>query len=76
MIQGIYEELVTQMVSQNIARLDRNLFYVNTSVLDKEEAAAVLAKHLSQTIKTALNYVKGDNQLEQQIAIANKIINI
>lgn len=74
MIQGIYEELVTQMVSQNIARLDRNLFYVNTSVLDKEEAAAVLAKHLSQTIKTALNYVKGENQLEQQIAIANKII--
>ena len=62
------------MVSQNIARLDRNLFYVNTSVLDKEEAAAVLAKHLSQTIKTALNYVKGENQLEQQIAIANKII--
>lgn len=74
MIQGIYEELVTQMVSQNIARLDRNLFYINTSALDKEEAAAVLAKHLSQTIKTALNYVKGENQLEQQIAIANKII--
>jgi superfamily II DNA or RNA helicase len=74
MIQGIYEELVTQMVSQNIARLDRNLFYIHTSVLDKEEAAALLAKHLSQTIKTALNYVKGENQLEQQIAIANKII--
>jgi HKD family nuclease len=74
MIQGIYEELVTQLVAQNIARLDRNLFYVHTSVLDKEEAAAVLAKHLSQTIKTALNFVKGENQLEQQIAIANKII--
>jgi superfamily II DNA or RNA helicase len=74
MIQGIYEELVTQLVAQNLGRLDRNLFYINTSVLDKEEAAAVLAKHLSQTIKTALNYVKGENQLEQQIAIANKII--
>ncbi|MCM0059238.1 MAG: DUF3427 domain-containing protein [Algoriphagus sp.] len=74
MIQGIYEELVTQLVAQNLGRLDKQLFYINTSVLDKEEAAAVLAKHLSQTIKTALNYVKGENQLEQQIAIANKII--
>jgi superfamily II DNA or RNA helicase len=74
MIQGIYEELVTQLVAQNLGRLDKQLFYIHTSVLDKEEAAAVLAKHLSQTIKTALNYVKGENQLEQQIAIANKII--
>ena len=74
MIQGIYEELVTQLVAQNLGRLNKQLFYINTSVLDKEEAAAVLAKHLSQTIKTALNYVKGENQLEQQIAIANKII--
>uniref|UniRef100_UPI004047CCFD hypothetical protein n=1 Tax=Algoriphagus sp. TaxID=1872435 RepID=UPI004047CCFD len=74
MIQGIYEELVTQLVAQNLGRLDKQLFYIHTSVLDKEEAAAVLAKHLSQTIKTALNYVKGENQLEQQLAIANKII--
>jgi hypothetical protein len=33
-----------------------------------------LSTHLAQTIRTALNYVKADNQIEAQIDIANKII--
>lgn len=74
MIEGIYEELVTQLVSQKLAEIDQNLFYVNKSVLDKEEASNLLARHLSQTIKNALNYLKGENQIELQIEIANKII--
>lgn len=74
MIEGIYEELVTQLVSQKLKRIDKNQFYINKSVLDKEEASTVLSKHLAQTIKNALNYVKSDNQIETQIAIANKII--
>lgn len=74
MIEGIYEEIVTQLVSQKLERIDKNQFYINKSVLDKEEASTVLSKHLAQTIKNALNYVKPDNQIETQIAIANKII--
>ena len=74
MKQGIYEELVTQVVNQEIDKLDKNIFYINKSVLDKEEASTVLSKHLSQAIKNALNYVRGENQLELQIEIANKII--
>lgn len=76
MTEGIYEELVTKLVAQKIAGLDRNAFFVEKSVLDKEEAATVLARHLSQTIKQALNFVKGDKPLELQIEIANKIIQI
>ncbi|PQJ75209.1 DEAD/DEAH box helicase [Polaribacter gangjinensis] len=74
MIEGIYEELVTKLVSQKLKEIDRNLFYVNKNVLDKEEASSILARHLSLTIKNALNYIKGENQIELQIAIANKII--
>jgi HKD family nuclease len=74
MIEGIYEELVTQLVSQKLEDIDKEVFFVNKSVLDKEEASSILAKHLSQTIKNALNYVKGENQIERQIDIANKII--
>jgi superfamily II DNA or RNA helicase len=74
MNQGIYEELVTQLVSQKIDALNRDTFYVNKSTIDKEEASTILSRHLSQTIKVALNYVRGDNQVEDQIRIANKII--
>ena len=74
MNQGIYEELVTQLVSQKIQELDRSSFYVNKVPIDKEEASHLLSKHLSKTIKHALDFVKGDNQLETQIEIANRII--
>ncbi len=74
MNQGIYEELVTQLVSRKITELNKEAFYVNKSAIDKEEAASFLAKHLSRTIQYALNLIKGDNQVDVQIEIANKII--
>jgi len=74
MNQGIYEQLVTQLVSQKINELNKDAFYINKAIIDKEEASTFLANHLSRTIKTALNFIKGENQLEIQIEIANKII--
>lgn len=74
MTEGIYEELVTQLVSRKLENIDKNVFYINKSQLDKEEASAMLSKHLAHTIKSALNIVKGENQIELQIEIANKII--
>lgn len=74
MDQGIYEELVTQLIRQKLDVLGDKEFYINKSVLDKSEASTILSKHLAQTIKKALNIVKGDNQTELQIEIANKII--
>lgn len=74
MNQGIYEELVTKLVAQKIKGLDKNSYHINKVKIDKEEASDLLAKHLSQTIKHALEYVKGDKQIELQIEIANKII--
>jgi superfamily II DNA or RNA helicase len=74
MTEGIYEELVTQLVSQKLDSIDKDEFFINKSILDKEEASTVLSKHLAQTIKQALNYVKAENQIEAQIEIANKII--
>ncbi len=71
---GIYEELITQLVSEKINTLDKNSFSIHTSTLDKSEAADTLSKHLAFTIKNALNFIKGDHQIENQIAIANKII--
>lgn len=74
MNQGIYEELVTKLVAQKINELDKNVYHINKTKIDKEEASSILAKHLSQTIKFALGYVKGERQIELQIEIANKVI--
>lgn len=74
MNEGIYEELVTKLVAQHLENINKDVFYINKSILDKEEASLFLSKHLAQTIKNALNLIKGDNQIEVQIDIANKII--
>jgi superfamily II DNA or RNA helicase len=74
MISGIYEEIVTKLVKNKIEQLDPDKFYIKEVPIDKAEASELLTLRISQTIKYALNTLKGDNILEQQIEIANKII--
>jgi superfamily II DNA or RNA helicase len=74
MNQGIYEELVTQLVSNKINELNKDSYYINKSKIDKEEASIIISRHLSKTIKGALDVLKGEHQIEHQIEIANKII--
>ncbi len=74
MNQGIYEELVTQLVSNKINELNKDSYYLNKSKIDKEEASIIISRHLSKTIKGALDLLKGEHQIEHQIEIANKII--
>ena len=76
MNQGIYEELVTQLVSTKLKELNKDSYYVNKSKIDKEEASIIISRHLSKTIKVALDLIKGEHQIELQIEIANKIIQL
>jgi superfamily II DNA or RNA helicase len=74
MNEGIYEELVTQLVSNKINELNKDTYYINKSKIDKAEASIIISRHLSRTIKGALEALKGEHQIEHQIEIANKII--
>jgi thymidine kinase len=73
MNQGIYEELVTKLISFKINELDKETFQIKKSSIDKAEAAQILSQHIGKTIHT-LNLIKGEDILETQIEIANKII--
>ncbi len=74
MNEGLYEQLVTKLINIKIAELDKNSFQVKKSNIDKAEAAQLLSLHIGKTIKYALNLVKGDDVLESQIEISNKIL--
>ncbi|WP_179374731.1 DUF3427 domain-containing protein [Winogradskyella wichelsiae] len=75
MNQGIYEQLVTQLVSEKLKELDKDKFFLKKNLIDKEEASSVLSKHLSKILKQAFDII-GKNKVEQQIQIANKIIRL
>src|SRR3970040_467851 len=74
MNQGIYEELVTKLINYKINELDKETFQIKKTAIDKAEAAHILSQHISKTIRHAFNLIKGEDILETQIEIANKII--
>ena len=74
MNQGLYEELVTKLINYKLNELDKDTFQVKKTLIDKAEAAQLLSQHIGKTIKQAFNLIKGDDILETQIEIANKII--
>lgn len=74
MNQGIYEELVTKLINFKINELDKKTFQVKKISIDKAEAALLLSQHIGKTIRHAFTLIKGEDVIETQIEIANKII--
>ncbi len=74
MNQGLYEELVTKLINFKISELSKESFEYRKVPIDKTEAAQILSQHIGKTIKYALSFIKGEEVIEKQIEIANKII--
>ena len=74
MNQGLYEELVTKLINYKINELDKDVFEYRKTEIDKTEAAQILSQHIGKTIKYALSFIKGEEVLEKQIEVSNKII--
>lgn len=76
MNQGIYEELITKLVASKLNEIDDNEFYIKKSKIDKTEASLMLSQHLAKVIRLAFSFISGDDALEQQIKIANEIVQL
>lgn len=69
---GIYEQLITQLVEQN---LDRESFHVGERLLETGEAAMWLSRFLTRIIEIAMDSVpNGDSRIHEQISLANTIV--
>lgn len=74
MKQGLYEQLINKMILSKLNELDRNKFHIKESEIDKSEAARVLSQYLIEVIQFALSLISGDDSIEKQIELSNKII--
>lgn len=72
--QGLYEQLINKLIESKLNDLDRNAFYIKESAIDKSEASRVLSQYLTEKIRLALSLISGDESIEKQIEISNKII--
>lgn len=71
---GIYEQLVTKIVSEAIEHYQNNNFYIKTTKIQKAEASQILANHFMKVIKFALDQINGQDSVKRQIELLNKII--
>ena len=71
---GIYEQLINSLVSKKLDTFDNDKFYIKTTIIDKEEASLVLSQYIMKIVSFALNSISGEDSLEKQVALTNKII--
>ncbi|MHC1775018.1 MAG: DUF3427 domain-containing protein [Lentimicrobium sp.] len=71
---GLYEQLINKLINKKLGELDNEIFFIKQIPIDKIEASRVLSQYLIEVIRFALNLITGDNSIEQQIELSNKII--
>mgnify|MGYP001197141308 CR=1 FL=1 len=76
MQQGIYEEIISQLIQKKILDLDNQRFYIGTKTLDSEEAAIYLSRYLNKVIYFAINNLKAEKRLDVGITLVNDIIRL
>ncbi len=74
--QGIYEQIITKLVNSKLNELDERNYFISKKSIDKDEASEILSRHLSQSIKYAFSLINGENAIEKQIEVSNKIIHL
>ena len=72
--QGLYEQLINKLISSKLKNMDRNTFYIKEIPIDKTEASRILSQYLIDVIHFALNQISGEESIEKQIELSNKII--
>jgi len=73
---GLYEQLINKLVTAKLQEIDKTHFYIQESSIDKNEAARVLSQYLIEVIKLALSLITGDDCIEKQIDLSNRVIRL
>lgn len=79
MQQGLYEQIINKITSQQLAEMNTTGYDIGTERLDPEEARKMLANYISMVTRKALKYVREQHRDEheavlEQIRACNEII--
>ncbi len=76
MQQGLYENLITKLIASKISSLDKQQFFVKETPVEKSDVARLLSQHVSRLLNYGLSLVSGDDSIDRQIEVSNKIISV
>lgn len=73
---GIYEQLISRLISSKLDSINKEKYFVKETEIDKKEAAVLISQYLIKVIHLALRLIGGEDNLEKQIELCNKIIQL
>ena len=73
---GFYESVINKLIDEEIHKLNQKKYYIDKKVIDEAEGSSILSKYMSIVINKSLNRISGDDKLNKQIDVCNKLINI
>lgn len=71
---GLYQQLLTEGLEQRLSLLERDLYDKN--IIDPQEAARLLARHLADLARIALEHLPGDPTAKHQLALVNQLVGL
>ncbi|MEA5095686.1 MAG: hypothetical protein VB128_12095 [Sedimentibacter saalensis] len=71
--KGIYESVINKNITDDM-NAQGNSSYFHTKGIDKEEGSSVLSGYMAKVITKALSRITGEDKLNVQIDVCNKII--
>ncbi len=76
MEQGIYEQLISQLIKSQLDELSDENFFTKQTALDFEESSTTLSQHVQKVVKHALAIMPGKKEelINKRIELTNKII--
>jgi hypothetical protein len=73
---GLYEQVVDQLLDRRLAVSRGPHVEVNVGDLDAGDSHVVLADYLRHLVRSALSDVTGDDRLERQVELVNRMIRV
>ena len=53
MQQGLYEQLITKLISSKLETINKDQFFIKETIIEKSEAAKVLSHYVSEVANSA-----------------------
>src|SRR5262245_48416844 len=71
---GLFDLVVCRLLEERLAALDSNEFAVEFAPVDAGDSHAALADYLRPLLRRALDGLSGEERLQHQTALCNRII--
>jgi superfamily II DNA or RNA helicase/HKD family nuclease len=73
---GLYEEVLSQLLRQQLSALDPSQHVTEDEPLDSGDSHTALAEYLKHVLARAFDSFDGEDRLAQQISLCNRIISL